>query len=82
MVSAAEAALVGFGSRVRAGVPVEEDLHWAAAVELLPVAAKEVEEEAAARNQAVLGGIRVAAEGPELTEVYPGPEKEPGVEYK
>lgn len=39
-------------------------------------------EEAAARNQAMLGEIRVAAEGPELTGVSPGIEKEPGIEKK
>lgn len=83
--ASAEAALVGFVNRLRAGAPVEEDhdplaagtaeeaLRWAvaAAAELHLAAAAEMEEEAA-QNQA-------AAEGPELTEVYPGTEKEPGI---
>lgn len=58
----------------------EEALHWAAAAAAAELhlaaaaaAAAEMEEEAA-QNQAVLGGIRTAAEGPELTEVYPGTE--------
>lgn len=61
----------------------EEDRCWAAAVvaaveSQLVAAAAEQAEEQAGWKQTVLGGIRAAAEGPELPEVYPGTEKEPG----
>lgn len=98
--TAAEAVLVGFENRVRAGAPVEEDhdpwaagiaeedLSWsaAAAAELQLVAAAEQkeqeeqgQEQEAAQNQAVLEGIQAAVEAPELPEVYPGTEREPGI---